>query len=111
GLFFVIAAWERRSARMCDTFWTVRLIFYACAILLFFVHAAGVSPIVMKSMIRYSLGVHALLLTAIGHLCAQPSSQALPKKWLKPSLGIGCIALLLIQAALAWRFLHEKWVA
>ncbi|MGD9723096.1 MAG: hypothetical protein AB7O59_17005 [Pirellulales bacterium] len=106
-----LAVCEVRAARRGDTQWRGRLVYYTCAAVLFYVHASGVSPIVMKSMLRYSLGAHALLLLAMAQASgAMPSvatriGRALARTWWL------AVPLFALQAALAWRFLHVAWVA
>jgi hypothetical protein len=86
-------------------------LFYLAAAGLFFLHAAGVSPILMKSMIRYSFGVHVLLLLALAQLAIErqlPIALSRPQmRW----LAFGLVLLGSLQAAIAWRFFSNEWVA
>jgi len=65
----------------------------------------------MKSMIRYCLPVHVLLLLAVLELCSRrPCPPALARRrigW----LALGLVILGVLQAALAWRFMTDRWAA
>ncbi len=109
--FGLIARYEVRLARIGDRGWQRRLVFYLAAAGLFFLHAAGVSPILMKSMIRYSFGVHALLLLALVQLAIDRHMPlAFSRRQLR-WLVVGLVALGSIQTAIAWRFFINEWVA
>ena len=86
--FAALAVCEVRAARRGDTQWRGRLVYYTCAAVLFYVHASGVSPIVMKSMLRYSLGVHALLLLAVAQASGAMPSVA-TRSWTSACPGPG----------------------
>lgn len=110
-LFGLVLRYEVRLARSGDRGWQRRLVFYLAAGGLFFLHAAGVSPILMKSMIRYSFGVHALLLLALVQLAIKRHMPlALSRRQLR-WLVAGLVALGGIQTAIAWRFFINEWVA
>jgi hypothetical protein len=105
-----VAIGEYRLARRGDRSLPTRLVFYLPAAALLFVHGAGVSSIVMKSMVRYNLGVYALLLAALAHWSTTPSS-ARYRRPMKVAIYAICIFLACAQMALAWRFLRGQWVA
>jgi hypothetical protein len=109
--FALIARFEVRLARTGDKGWQRRSLFYLAAAGLFFLHAAGVSPILMKSMIRYSFGVHVLLLLALAQLAIErqlPIALSRPQmRW----LAFGLVLLGGLQTAIAWRFFSNEWVA
>ena len=109
-LIAVLVRHELRAARAGSTDWQPRAVLYLSACTLFFLHAAGVSPILMKSMVRYCFGVHALLLLAAVHLCrGWPLATWTPKRLAWASLVTA--SAVLVQVALAWRFFAGEWVA
>jgi hypothetical protein len=108
--FFGLAGYERKLAGQGSSGWQRRLVFYLAAFGLFFLHAAGVSPILMKSMVRYSFGVHALLALAVVQLPAIAAKQSLSRKqttWVLRLAGL----LLLVQCDMLWRFFLNEWGA
>lgn len=109
--FAALACWEVRLARQGDSNFRVRLVLYLAALALFALHAAGVSSIAMKSMLRYSFGVHALLLLAVAQAYApRHPGGSFSRRW-AIGLATGLVALAALQAALVWRFLDYQWVA
>jgi hypothetical protein len=111
GMFLLLGCWEYRLAAEHETFWRGRLVFYFAAAVLFFLHAAGVSPILMKSMVRYCLGTHVLLLLAVGHLVAHvPSTVSSPRR-LRWRMCAICGGLACLQSVILWHFLRDFWVA
>jgi hypothetical protein len=106
-----MARWEIRRARAGDRTLPQRLPYYLSAAGLFFLHAAGVSPILMQSMFRYALVIHILLLLAFLQAC----QQGLIPAWLeRPNLRRYAIAFALLaclQTALLWRYFTHQWVA
>jgi hypothetical protein len=109
--FGVAAVFEVRLARRGGTGWKVRLVFYLAALVLFWLHAAGVSSIVMKSMIRYCLGPHVLLLLAAAHGLGSGRSTWWHTRRNVLLWGCALAAMTLVQAALAWRFFSDQWAA
>lgn len=110
-LFIVLSRWEIRRARAGDKSLPQRLSLYLSAVGLFFLHAAGVAPIAMQSMLRYSLVVHVLLLLAVAHACgrgAVPTWLAQPRvrRFVIAFTLLGCLEL-----ALLWRYFTHLWVA
>ena len=83
------------------------------ALVIFYLHAAGVSPIVMKSMIRYGLPVHVLLLLVAcgGDWTRRVSLTRLQQRQRAFALAVGLMVLFSLQAALAWRFFSGEWAA
>jgi hypothetical protein len=110
-LFVVFAKWEYRRVAAGDTSWPQRLPYYLCAVGLCFLHAAGVSPILMQSFFRYSLIVFVMLLLALAQGCGAGQVPAWLERprWALLS-GIG-IALAGLQVALAMRYFSHQWVA
>lgn len=107
----LIAFQEIRLAYAGHRGWQRRVVFYLAAAGLFYLHAAGVSPIVMKSMIRYSFGVHALLLLGLVHLALDTHLPLAFSRRQLCWLAAGLIALAGLQAAVGWRFFINEWVA
>jgi hypothetical protein len=109
-----LVRYEVRLARQTESQWQSRLVFYLAAIVLWVLHAAGVSPILLKSMIRYCLPVHALVLLAAADLVARGFGPAWPRPLSRRRrfwLAAGGLGLAALQAALLWRFLNDQWVA
>jgi len=110
-LMAVMGRWELVRYRAGDRSLPERLPFYLCAAGLFFLHAAGVSPIMMQSFFRYSLVVHVLLLLALVHACG----WGLVPRWLtRPNvawLTAALAAMAGLQLALAARYFTHLWVA
>lgn len=88
-----------------------RVALYACALGIFFIHAAGVSELNMRSMLRYSLVPHVLLVLAGGQLAARYGRNGKAGPWLRAGMLVLAAAALALQIALAWRFTHGLWVA
>ncbi len=109
--FGLIVRYEVRLARSGDDGWRRRSVFYLASAGMFFLHAAGVSPILMKSMIRYSFGVHALLLLAVVQMAIERQMLlAFTRRQLRWLLA-GLVAVAMLQTAIAWRFFSNVWVA
>jgi hypothetical protein len=110
-LIAVMGKWELKRYGAGDRSLPQRLPFYLCAVGLCFLHAAGVSPILMQSFFRYSLTVHVLLLLALVHACG----WGLVPRWLsKPNvtwLIAAFAAMAGLQLALAARYFTHLWVA
>jgi hypothetical protein len=110
-LLLMMGRWELARYRAGDRSLPERLPFYLCAAGLFFLHAAGVSPIMMQSFFRYSLTIHVLLLLALVHACG----WGLVPRWLgKPNFIWLSAALAVmggLQLALAARYFTHLWVA
>ncbi len=107
----VMTRWELRRAKEGDKTLPQRLPFYLSAAGLFFLHAAGVSPIMMQSMFRYCLVVHSLLLLALLHACRQGPVPAWLARPRISRLAIGFALLACLQIALLWRYFTNQWVA
>ncbi len=110
-LLFVLGKWESGRYRAGDRSLPQRLPFYLCAVGLLFLHAAGVSPIMMQSFFRYSLTIHVLLLLALVHACG----WGLVPRWLtRPNvtwITAGFAVMAGLQLALAARYFTHLWVA
>ena len=92
-----------------DHGWRVRVVFYLCAAGLMFLHAAGVSPRHMQSMLRYAYPVHLLLLLALAQWLGttKPAASKFTPRWL--AWGLGLLAVL--QLVLMFRYFQGGWVA
>lgn len=110
-LLIVMARWEIRRARAGDTSFPERLPYYLSAAGLFFLHAAGVSPILMQSMFRYAFVVHILLLMALLHACGHGLIPAWIEHLNRRKFAITFALLACLQTALIWRYFTHQWVA
>ncbi len=111
ALLVVLFRLEWRLARHGNSQLQGRVVFYLAALALFWLHATGASPILMKSMLRYCFCVHILLLAAVGHLLSTlPHSAHLPRRaagW----AAAGLVLSATLQVLLAWRFFSDLWIA
>lgn len=108
----LLAAVGRREwqlARSGDDGWRVRVVFYLCAAGLMFLHAAGVSPRHMQSMLRYAYPVHLLLMLTLAQWLGttKPAAHILTPRRL--AWGLGLLAVL--QLVLMFRYFQGGWVA
>lgn len=106
GLCEVIAAIRRR------THWQVRVGFYFCAALVYFVSVSGVACVEMESMLRYEFCMHALIVLAFLNFLRQFRS---PPRLVR-ALGVAGVALgsaagLSVQGWYIWNFTRGNWVA
>jgi hypothetical protein len=101
---------EWKLAQAGDQGWRARLVFYLCAAGLLFIHAAGVSPRHMQSMLRYCYPVHLLLLLAVAQAIGSRSLELRSYLDIR-RLAIGLAASAVLQIALAYRFFQGGWVA
>ncbi len=109
-LLAVVGRREWRLAQSGDEGWRVRLVFYLCAAALLFIHAAGVSPKHMQSMLRYAYPVHLLLLLALAQWAGSKSIDL--RGWFgSRRLAVGLTLLGLLQLVLAYRYFQGGWVA
>jgi hypothetical protein len=110
-LFAAVGRFEMLLAKTGVSGWQARLVFYLAALALFVLHASGASSILMKSMIRYSLPVHVLVLLAVLELSSRwPVASWLSRRrvgWLAVALAV----LAALQTAMAWRFFCDQWAA
>ncbi len=110
-LLLMVARKEWRLARSGDKGWRERIVLYLCAASLLFVHAAGVSPRHMQSMLRYCYPVHLLMLLALAQWAGSSSACLLEhrraRRW-----GIGfAIAGGALQLVLIYHYFRGGWVA
>jgi len=109
-LFAVIGRREWRQAQSGDEGWRVRLVFYLCAAGLLFIHAAGVSPKHMQSMLRYCYPVHLLMLLALAQWAGSQAID-LQARFTSRWVVIGLMLMALLQLALTYRYFQGGWVA
>jgi uncharacterized membrane protein HdeD (DUF308 family) len=106
GLCEVIAAIRRR------THWQLRVGFYFCAALLYFVSVSGVACVEMESMLRYEFCVHALIVLAIIHFLHQlPAPPLLARAFGMAAIALLSAAGLSVQGWYVWNFTRGNWVA
>ncbi|MDQ3626200.1 MAG: hypothetical protein M3372_03635, partial [Verrucomicrobiota bacterium] len=70
-LFVLVALCELIPAIRLRTGWQMRIGFYACAFITFFIAVSGVASVQMESMLRYQFCAHALIVLALLHFLAQ----------------------------------------
>jgi hypothetical protein len=92
--------------------WTIRVGFYFCAAVIYYVSVSGVASVEMESMLRYEFCVHALIVLAILHFLHQLPT---PRLWVRAS-GMAAMALLSaaglsVQGWYVWNFTRGNWVA
>jgi hypothetical protein len=90
----------------------VRVGFYFCAALVYFVSVSGVACVEMESMLRYEFCVHALIVLAFLNFLRQFRS---PPRLVR-ALGVAGVALgsaagLSVQGWYIWNFTRGNWVA
>lgn len=98
--------------------WRDRLGLHGCAWIMFYISVCGMSRILQRSLIRYSLPVHILLVLATLHWTRQTHWECLPYR-LRHSLSeiLRFLFVLLTQIGLGlqlyliWRYTHHLWVA
>jgi hypothetical protein len=92
--------------------WTIRVGFYFCAAVIYYISVSGVASVNMESMLRYEFCVHALIVLAIVHFLHQLPT---PRLWVRAS-GMAAVALLSaaglsVQGWYVWNFTRGNWVA
>jgi hypothetical protein len=106
GLCEVIAAIRHR------THWQVRVGFYFCAALVYFVSVSGVACVDMESMLRYEFCVHALIVLAFVNFLRQfRSTPVLVRVLGMAGVALGSAAGLSVQGWYIWNFTRGNWVA
>ena len=106
GVCEVVAAICRR------TNWQVRVGFYFCAILVYFVSASGVACVQMESMLRYEFCMHALIVLAFLNFLQQFRTPPLLVRVLgMAGVVLGSAAGLGVQGWYVWNFTRGNWVA
>ena len=94
------------------TQWQVRVGFYFCAGLIYFVSVSGVACVEMESMLRYEFCVHALMVLAFLHFLRQfRTPPALVRILGMAVVALGSAAGLSVQGWYVWNFTRGNWVA
>lgn len=111
-LLLVMGVCEILPAVRHRTNWQVRVGFYFCAALIYFVSVSGVACVEMESMLRYEFCVHALIVLAFLHFLRQFRTPPV----LVRILGMAVVALgsavgLCVQGWYVWNFTRGNWVA
>jgi hypothetical protein len=107
GFCEIIAAIRRRS-----TDWQVRVGFYFCAAVVYYISVSGVACVEMESMLRYEFCVHALIVLAFLHFLRQfRSPPVLVRALGMAGVALGCAAGLSVQGWYIWNFTRGNWVA
>ena len=106
GLGEVLPAIRRR------TNWQVRIGFYFCAAIIYFISVSGVACVEMESMLRYEFCVHALIVLAFLHFLRQfRTPPALIRILGMAVMALGSAAGLSVQGWYVWNFTRGNWVA
>ena len=92
--------------------WRVRVGFYFCAAVIYYISVSGVASVEMESMLRYEFCVHALIVLAFVHFL----HQFCPPPLLVRRVGLAGIALLGaaglgVQGWYVWNYTRGGWVA
>jgi hypothetical protein len=109
--FLGVLEWFRSRSRL-NAGWRSRMAFYLCAGLLFYIPVSALANHGMDSLVRYVLCVQVMLTLALIHLLTrwQPRSQ-LAGRVITLLLAEWAVLALLLQLALAFRYMHGLWVA
>jgi hypothetical protein len=111
-LFVAIALFEFIPAIRRRTDWPVRVGFYFCAAVIYYISVSGVSSVAMESMLRYQFSAHVLIVLAFLHFLRQLRNPPV----LVRALGMAAVALggaagLSVQGWYIWNFTRGNWVA
>jgi hypothetical protein len=111
-LFILIAVGEGIAAIRHRTSWQMRVGFYFCAALVYYVSVSGVASVEMESMLRYQFCVHALIVLAFLHFLRQfRSPPAVVRALGTAGVALGSAAGLSVQGWYVWNFTRGNWVA
>ncbi len=106
GVFEVLSAVRRRTQ------WQVRIGFYFCAGLIYFISVSGVACVEMESMLRYEFCVHALMVLAFLHFLRQfRTPPALVRVLAMAVVALAGAVGLSVQGWCVWNFTRGNWVA
>jgi hypothetical protein len=106
GFCEIIAAICRR------TDWQLRVGFYFCAAIVYYISVSGVACVEMESMLRYEFCVHALIVLAFLHFLRQfRSPPVLVRALGMAGVALGSAAGLSVQGWYIWNFTRGNWVA
>lgn len=106
GLCELLPGVRRRAS------WQVRVGFYFCAALIYYISVSGVACVEMESMLRYEFCVHALIVLAFLHFLRQfRTPPALLRIFGMVVVALGSAAGLSVQGWFVWNFTRGNWVA
>jgi hypothetical protein len=111
-LFVLIALCELLPAIRRRTNWPVRVGFYFCAAIIYYISVSGVASVEMESMLRYEFCVHALIVLAFLHFLRQfRAPPVLVRAFGTAAVALGGAAGLSVQGWYVWNFTRGNWVA
>jgi hypothetical protein len=111
-LFVAIAICELIPAIRRRTAWQLRVGFYFCAAIIYYVSVSGVSSVEMESMLRYEFCVHTLIVLAFLHFLRQfRVPPVLVRAFGMAAVALGGAAGLSVQGWYVWNFTRGNWVA
>ena len=110
-LLLIIALCETIPAIWRRTNWQVRIGFYFCAAIIYFISVSGVASVAMESMLRYEFCVHALIVLAFLHFLRQFRAPALVRALGMAAVALGSAAGLTVQSWYIWNFTRGNWIA
>ena len=111
-MFVFIAICELIPAVRRRTNWPVRIGFYFCAAIIYYVSVSGVASVEMESMLRYEFCVHALIVLAFLHFLRQfRVPPVLVRAFGMAVVALGGAAGLSVQGWYVWNFTRGNWVA
>jgi hypothetical protein len=92
--------------------WPVRVGFYFCGAIIYYVSVSGVACVNMESMLRYEFCLHALIVLAFVHFLHQLRAPTLSMRILgMATIGLLSVAGLSVQGWYVWNFTRGNWVA
>jgi hypothetical protein len=111
-LLIVLVVCEVVAAIRRCTHWQVRVGFYFCAAVVYFISVSGVACVEMESMLRYEFCVHALIVLALLNFLRQfRSLPLLVRVFGMAGVALGSAAGLGVQGWYVWNFTRGNWVA
>jgi hypothetical protein len=111
-LLVLLALCEIIPAIRRRTDWRLRIGFYFCAAIIYYVSVSGVACVNMESMLRYEFCVHALIVLAFLHFLRQfRVPPLLVRAFGMTAVALGGAAGLSVQGWYVWNFTRGNWVA
>ncbi|MEY2489488.1 MAG: hypothetical protein QOC70_1430 [Verrucomicrobiota bacterium] len=112
ALFVAVVLCELLPAIRRSATWKVRIGFYFCAAIVYYISVSGVACVQMESMLRYEFCVHALIVLAFVHFLHQlRTPPPLVRAFGLAAIGLLSAAGLAIQGWYVWNFTRGSWVA